>query len=95
MPHSRSRAASGPTDGIFARTNRRVSIPISRQIIRFPITPNMVSLFTLAVSFAAGVFFALGGYWNMLVGAILSWLSSAQLSRWVTTRSRNSRAASA
>jgi len=65
-----------PTDGIFARTNRRVSIPISRQIIRFPITPNMVSLFTLAVSFAAGVFFALGGYWNMLVGAILSWLSS-------------------
>jgi len=49
-----------PTDGIFARTNRRVSIPISRQIIRFPITPNMVSLFTLAVSFAAGVFFALG-----------------------------------
>src|SRR5262249_36783975 len=25
-----------PTDGIFARTNRRVSIPISRQIVRFP-----------------------------------------------------------
>src|SRR6266568_9340574 len=63
-----------PTDGIFARTNRKISIPISRQIIPFPITPNMVSLFTLAVSFAAGVFFALGGYWNMMVGAILSWL---------------------
>ena len=45
-----------PTDGIFARTNRRISIPISRQIIPFPITPNMVSLFTLGVSFAAGVF---------------------------------------
>src|ERR1700674_209114 len=65
-----------PTDGIFARTNRRISIPISRRIIAFPITPNMVSLFTLGVSFAAGGFFALGGYWNMLTGAVLSWFSS-------------------
>jgi phosphatidylglycerophosphate synthase len=65
-----------PTDGIFARTNRRISIPISRRIIPFPITPNMVSLFTLGVSFAAGVFLALGGYWNMLTGALLSWFSS-------------------
>jgi len=65
-----------PTDGIFARANRRISIPISRRIIPFPITPNMVSLFTLGVSFAAGAFLALGGYWNMLTGAILSWFSS-------------------
>jgi len=65
-----------PTDGIFARTNRRISIPISRRIIPVPITPNMVSLFTLGVSFAAGVFLALGGYWNMLAGAVLSWFSS-------------------
>src|SRR5258706_14632111 len=65
-----------PTDGIYARTNRRISIPISRRIIPFPITPNMVSLFTLGVSFAAGVFLALGGYWNMLTGAVLSWFSS-------------------
>jgi phosphatidylglycerophosphate synthase len=28
------------------------------------------------VSFAAGVFLALGGYWNMLTGAVLSWFSS-------------------
>ena len=65
-----------PTDGIFARMNRKVSIPISRQIIRFPITPNMVSLFTLGVSFNAGVFFAFGGYGNMLLGAILSVFAS-------------------
>ncbi len=65
-----------PTDGIFARMNRRVSIPISRQIIRFPITPNMVSLFTLGVSFTAGLFFAFGGYWNMLLGAVLSLFAS-------------------
>jgi uncharacterized protein (TIRG00374 family) len=65
-----------PTDGIFARANRRISIPISRQLIPYPITPNMVSLFTLGVSLAAGIFLALGGYWNMLTGAVLGWLSS-------------------
>jgi phosphatidylglycerophosphate synthase len=65
-----------PTDGVFARMNRRVSIPISRQLIKFPITPNMVSLFTLGVSFMAGVFFALGGWANMLTGAILSVFAS-------------------
>ncbi len=65
-----------PTDGVFARMNRRISIPISRQLIKFPITPNMVTLFTLGVSIAAGAFFALGGYWNTLLGAILSvWAS--------------------
>jgi len=60
-----------PTDGIFARMNRRISIPISRQLIKWPITPNMVSLFTLGVGFASGVFFACGGYWNVLFGAML------------------------
>jgi len=65
-----------PTDGIFARMNRTVSIPISRQLIKFPITPNMVSLFTLGVSFTAGVYFALGGYWNTLLGAVLSVFAS-------------------
>ena len=65
-----------PTDGVFARMNRRISIPISRQLIKFPITPNMVSLFTLGVSLAAGAFYALGGYGNTLLGAVLSvWAS--------------------
>jgi len=61
-----------PTDGLWARMNRRISIPISRQLIKFPITPNMVSMFTLLVSFVSGYYFALGGYWNMLFGAVLS-----------------------
>jgi phosphatidylglycerophosphate synthase len=59
------------TDGLFARMNRRVSIPISRQLIKTPITPNMVSLFTLALSLIAGLCFAFGGYWNCLTGAFL------------------------
>jgi phosphatidylglycerophosphate synthase len=65
-----------PTDGIFARMNRRISVPISRQLIKLPVTPNMVSLFTLGVGFAAGLFFARGGYWNMLIGALMSVWSS-------------------
>jgi phosphatidylglycerophosphate synthase len=65
-----------PTDGVFARMNRKVSIPISRQLIKFPITPNMVSLFTLGVGFLAGAFFAFGGRGNMLIGAILSVFAS-------------------
>lgn len=65
-----------PTDGIFARLNRRISVPISRQTIKFPITANMVTLFTLGVSFMSGVFLACGGYWNMLLGALLSLFAS-------------------
>ena len=65
-----------PTDGVFARLNRRVSIPISRQLIKFPITANMVTLFTLGVSLMAGIYYSFGGYWNMLLGAILSLFAS-------------------
>jgi phosphatidylglycerophosphate synthase len=60
-----------PTDGIYARLNRRISIPISRQLIKFPITPNMVSIFTLGVGVASAAFFAYGGYWSTLLGAFL------------------------
>jgi len=65
-----------PTDGRFAQFNRRISIPISRQLIKTPITPNVVTFIILAVSVAAAAFFARGGYWNMLMGAFLSvWAS--------------------
>lgn len=65
-----------PTDGLYAQFNRRISIPISRQLIKFPITANMVSLFTLGVGFFSAVFFALGGYWNTLLGALLCLFAS-------------------
>jgi phosphatidylglycerophosphate synthase len=65
-----------PTDGIFARLNRGISIPISRQLIRFRVTANMVTIFTLGVGFASGAFFAFGGYWNTFLGALFCLLSS-------------------
>ena len=60
-----------PTDGIYARLNRKISIPISRQLIKFPVTANMVTLLTLGIGIASAAFFAFGGYWNTLVGAFL------------------------
>jgi uncharacterized protein (TIRG00374 family) len=65
-----------PTDGIYARLNRKISIPISRQLIKFPITPNMVSIFTLGVGIASAGFFAYGGYWSTLLGAFLCLFAS-------------------
>src|SRR5208282_3101709 len=65
-----------PTDGFYAQLNRRISIPISRQLIKFPITANMVSLFTLGVGMCSAVFFALGGYWSTLLGAFLCLFAS-------------------
>ncbi len=65
-----------PTDGMYARLNRRISIPISRQLIRLPISANMVSLITLGVGIASAAFFALGGYWNTLLGAFLCLFAS-------------------
>jgi CDP-alcohol phosphatidyltransferase len=63
-----------PTDGVYARLNRRISIPISRQLIRLPISANMV--ITLGVGIASAAFFALGGYWNTLLGAFLCLFAS-------------------
>jgi phosphatidylglycerophosphate synthase len=60
-----------PTDGIYARLNRRISIPISRQLIKFPVTANMVTLFTLGIGIASAAFFAFGSYWSTLAGALL------------------------
>jgi len=65
-----------PTDGVFARMNRRISIPISRQLIKFPITPNMVSLAILAISLVGSACFAIGGYGYMLLGALLGVFTS-------------------
>jgi phosphatidylglycerophosphate synthase len=60
-----------PTDGIYARMNRKISIPISRQLIKFPVTANMITIFTLGVGLVSAVFFARGGYWSTVLGAFL------------------------
>jgi phosphatidylglycerophosphate synthase len=70
------RTLGKPTDNFFARANRRVSIPISRCLVRTSISPNAVSLLGLLVSIGAGACYALGGYRFCLLGAATSWFSS-------------------
>ena len=65
-----------PTDNIFARMNRRVSIPISRVLCPTRISPNTITIIGFFISIAAGVAYARGGYVWMLAGAFLSWFSS-------------------
>ena len=65
-----------PTDGIFARMNRKISVPISRKLINFPITPNMVSIFTLGVGVVSACIFRRRGLLEYARGRLLSvWAS--------------------
>jgi CDP-L-myo-inositol myo-inositolphosphotransferase len=61
-----------PTDGIVSRyLNRRFSLPISRRLLPFDVTPNHLT--ALATLFGlAGVAVAYrGGYWPLLAGTLL------------------------
>jgi phosphatidylglycerophosphate synthase len=64
------------TDGIYARTNRRVSLPISRVLVKTPITPNMVTLIALCCSLVAAWLYSLGAYPMMVAGSVCSWFAS-------------------
>jgi phosphatidylglycerophosphate synthase len=66
------RSLDKPTDGIASRyLHRRLSLPISRRLLPFNVTPNhltaIATLFGLAAVFAA----YRGGYWNLLMGTLL------------------------
>ena len=61
------------TDGIYARTNRRVSLRISKLLVNTPVTPNMMTLMVLFCSIIAGLLFSLGTYGSMVAGSLMSW----------------------
>lgn len=60
----------------FTRQIRRVSIRVTRHLLRWPITPNQVTLAAFAFSAAAALFFAAGAYWAGIIGAALYYLST-------------------
>lgn len=65
-------ACRKPVDGLVARyINRNISIFISKRIVGLPFTPNMISIVTFLIGVAGAGFAAMGGYWNMLLGAFL------------------------
>jgi phosphatidylglycerophosphate synthase len=66
----------GDNESFFTKQIRRVSIPVTRQLLRLPVTANQVTMAGLALSVAAGLSFAVGGYWAGLIGAALYYAST-------------------
>ena len=65
------------TDGPISRyLSRPLSTRITRYLLRTDITPNSVSFFSFIISMLGAFFFFLGGYSNLVIGALLAHLSS-------------------
>ncbi len=65
-----------PTDGFFARTNRRVSLPITRLLLDTPVTPNLVTVSNLLWALLTGWLFSRGQHVTFVLGSLLAWFSS-------------------
>jgi FKBP-type peptidyl-prolyl cis-trans isomerase FkpA len=70
------RAMFKPTDGVLARFNRRMSLPLSVLLVRTPITANQISLGIVALGFGAAWLFSRGTYTACLLGAAMSLAAS-------------------
>lgn len=65
------------SDGPISRyLNRPISTRITRHLLRTDITPNYVSFFPFILATLGAFFFFLGGYVNLVIGAILAQVSS-------------------
>jgi phosphatidylglycerophosphate synthase len=64
------------TDGMLARFNRRMSVPISVALIRTPLTANQLSVGLVALGFYSAWLFSLGHYWTGALGALISLAAS-------------------
>ena len=66
-----------PNDGPVSRyLNRPLSVRISRQLVKYPITPTQISVFSFLGSMLATGLFTLGGYPTLLLGGILAQFAS-------------------
>lgn len=65
------------SDGPVSRyLNRPISIRITKYLLKTDITPNQVSFFSFILAMLGAFFFFLGGYLNLVIGAILAQTSS-------------------
>jgi len=65
------------TDGYLARLiNRRVSLAVTRRLMRYPVTPNHMTLVSTAIGLAAAPCFLSAAYGLQLAGALLFLLHS-------------------
>jgi len=61
-----------PRDGqVDTYFNRKVSRPITRWLLRTPLTPNQVTLLSCIVGILGALCFFPGGYWGPVLGAFL------------------------
>ncbi|MBW1816273.1 MAG: NTP transferase domain-containing protein [Deltaproteobacteria bacterium] len=71
------RLRSKPNDGPVARyLNRPLSVKISRRLVKYPVTPNQISLFSFLCSMLGAGLFAFGGYPGLLMGGLLAQFAS-------------------
>ncbi|RMG29907.1 MAG: di-myo-inositol-1,3'-phosphate-1'-phosphate synthase [Gammaproteobacteria bacterium] len=72
-----ARLRGKPTDGPVARwLNRPLSIRITRHLVRYPVTPNQISLFAFALSVLAAALFLAGGRGGLALGGVLAQAAS-------------------
>ncbi|MCP4668255.1 MAG: NTP transferase domain-containing protein [Deltaproteobacteria bacterium] len=66
-----------PNDGPVSRyLNRPLSVRISRRLVKYPVTPNQISLFSFLCSMLGAGLFAFGGYPGLLLGGLLAQFAS-------------------
>ena len=64
-------------DGPVSRyLNRPLSVRISRRLVKYPVTPNQISLFSFLCSLLGAGLFAFGGYPSLLLGGLLAQFAS-------------------
>lgn len=66
----------GDRESYFTKKIRRLSVPLTQQLVRLPITPNQVTMAGFVLSLVAGACFGVGAYWAGLVGAMLYYAST-------------------
>lgn len=67
-----------PTDQIIARTvNRRISGPLTRELLRTGLAPDVATVLAFATTLAAAGLIAVGNWWAMAAGGLGVMLGSA------------------
>ncbi len=63
-----------PTDGFIASLDRRVSMPLSRLLIRTPVTPNQITTMSGILGLYGAWLLAAASYGDQVFGAFLLWV---------------------
>lgn len=64
---------SSESDGYIARFDRALSIELSKRLVRTPVTPNMITAFSLVLGLAGSWLLASPSYATSVLGALCLW----------------------